>query len=201
MDACFGRHPKAGTGRLTMATSEPTAAMVRKCISRSIRWETRSRWSSAERRDRGGIRSPVCANVCAKLKEATGGTVELAYVDQGYVDQGDTGKNAKRAAEAFDVELEAVRHTPKKKTGEEGVRAAAASLGGRENLRMAGSTSTARTRLRTAHANARRLPLGCLHRHPAGPHPTRTKCITRSRSRWQSCFGIERSTQDRLGSV
>ena len=50
------------------------------------------------------------AHLCAELKEATGGTVELAYVDQGY-----TGKDAKRAAEAFDVELEVVKHTEAKK--------------------------------------------------------------------------------------
>ena len=50
------------------------------------------------------------AHVCAELKEATGGTVELAYVDQGY-----TGKDAKQAAEAFDVELEVVKHAEAKK--------------------------------------------------------------------------------------
>ena len=55
------------------------------------------------------------ANVCAELKAATGGTVELAFVDQGYVDQGYTGEDAKRAAEAFDVDLEVVKHTEAKK--------------------------------------------------------------------------------------
>ena len=50
------------------------------------------------------------ASVCAKLKEATGGTVELAYVDQGY-----TGEVAAAAARTHDVELEVVKHTEAKR--------------------------------------------------------------------------------------
>ena len=50
------------------------------------------------------------AEVCARLQEATGGTVELAYVDQGY-----TGEDAASAADAHDVELEVVKHTEAKK--------------------------------------------------------------------------------------
>ena len=50
------------------------------------------------------------AHVCAELKAATGETIEMAYVDRGY-----TGKDAKRADEAFDVELEVVTDTEVKK--------------------------------------------------------------------------------------
>ena len=60
--------------------------------------------SGAKTRERHQV-----AHVSAQPKDATGVTVELAYVDRG-----DTGKDARRAAEAFDVELEVVKHTPKK---------------------------------------------------------------------------------------
>ncbi len=43
-------------------------------------------------------------------QEAAGGSVELAYVDQGY-----TGEDAANAAEAHGVELEVVRHAGAKK--------------------------------------------------------------------------------------
>lgn len=50
------------------------------------------------------------ADLAAKLQEVTGGTVELAYVDQGY-----TGADAAGQAEAHGMKLEVVKHTEAKK--------------------------------------------------------------------------------------
>lgn len=50
------------------------------------------------------------ATLAAHVQEATGGTVELAYVDQGY-----TGETAANEAKAQGIELEIVKHTEAKK--------------------------------------------------------------------------------------
>jgi transposase len=50
------------------------------------------------------------AELTAKLQEVTGGTVEIAYVDQGY-----TGEDAAKDAEANGIKLEVVKHKEAKK--------------------------------------------------------------------------------------
>jgi len=50
------------------------------------------------------------ADLAAKLQEVTGGTVEIAYVDQGY-----TGPDAAEQASGHGIELEVVKHTEAKK--------------------------------------------------------------------------------------
>src|SRR5215470_13042027 len=50
------------------------------------------------------------AELAAKLQEATGGTVETAFVDQGY-----TGENAAQQASDHGIVLEVVKHTEAKK--------------------------------------------------------------------------------------
>ena len=50
------------------------------------------------------------AELAAKLQEVTGGTVELAFVDQGY-----TGEAAADQARGHGIELEVVKHTEAKK--------------------------------------------------------------------------------------
>jgi transposase len=50
------------------------------------------------------------AELAARLQEVTGGTVEVAFVDQGY-----TGAAAAEQAEASGIRLEVVRHTEAKK--------------------------------------------------------------------------------------
>lgn len=50
------------------------------------------------------------AELAAKVQEVTGGTVEIAYVDQGY-----TGDNAAEQASAHGIKLEVVKHTEAKK--------------------------------------------------------------------------------------
>jgi transposase len=48
--------------------------------------------------------------LAAKVQEVTGGTVELAFVDQGY-----TGENAEQQANDHGIRLEVVKHTEPKK--------------------------------------------------------------------------------------
>lgn len=48
--------------------------------------------------------------LCAAVQQATGQSVSLAYVDQGY-----TGERPRKAAEAHGIELEVVRHTEAKR--------------------------------------------------------------------------------------
>jgi transposase len=50
------------------------------------------------------------ADLTAKVQEVTGGTVEIAFVDQGY-----TGESAAEQAKVNDVKLEVVKHTEPKK--------------------------------------------------------------------------------------
>ncbi len=50
------------------------------------------------------------AELAGKLQEVTGGTVETAFVDQGY-----TGENAAQQASDHDIVLEVVKHTEAKK--------------------------------------------------------------------------------------
>ena len=50
------------------------------------------------------------ADLAAKVQEVTGGTVELAYVDQGY-----TGDEAATQAAGHHVRLEVVKHTEAKR--------------------------------------------------------------------------------------
>ena len=50
------------------------------------------------------------AELAAKVQEVTGGTVEIAFVDQGY-----TGDNAAKQARKAGIELEVVKHTEAKK--------------------------------------------------------------------------------------
>jgi transposase len=50
------------------------------------------------------------AELAAKVQEVTGGTVEVAFVDQGY-----TGENASQQAAAHGIRLEVVKHTEAKK--------------------------------------------------------------------------------------
>lgn len=50
------------------------------------------------------------AELAAKVQEVTGGTVEIAFVDQGY-----TGENAAKQARKAGIELEVVKHTEAKK--------------------------------------------------------------------------------------
>lgn len=50
------------------------------------------------------------AELAAKVQEVTGGTVEIAFVDQGY-----TGENAAKQASTAGIKLEVVKHTEAKK--------------------------------------------------------------------------------------
>jgi transposase len=50
------------------------------------------------------------AELAAKVQEVTGGTVEIAFVDQGY-----TGENAAKQASKAGIELKVVKHTEAKK--------------------------------------------------------------------------------------
>jgi transposase len=50
------------------------------------------------------------AELAAKVQEVTGGTVEIAFVDQGY-----TGENPAKQASNAGIELEVVKHTEAKK--------------------------------------------------------------------------------------
>lgn len=50
------------------------------------------------------------SELAAKLQEVTGGTVKIAYVDQGY-----TGENAAQQASGQGIQLEVVKHTEAKK--------------------------------------------------------------------------------------
>src|SRR5260221_2880493 len=50
------------------------------------------------------------AELAAKVQEVTGGTVEIAFVDQGY-----TGENPAKQARQAGIELEVVKHTEAKK--------------------------------------------------------------------------------------
>jgi len=50
------------------------------------------------------------AELAAKVQEVTGGTVTIAFVDQGY-----TGENAAQQASAQGIQLEVVKHTEAKK--------------------------------------------------------------------------------------
>src|SRR5439155_9883278 len=50
------------------------------------------------------------AELAAKVQEVTGGTVQIAFVDQGY-----TGENAAKQASKAGIELEVVKHTEAKK--------------------------------------------------------------------------------------
>ena len=89
-------------------------------------------------------RSQVGA-LTGRLQELTGGTVELAYVDQGY-----TGPAA--AEQALGVGDPAGGDQAHR--GEEGVRAAAAALGGGAELRLAGAVPPAGPRLRASVRDA-----------------------------------------------
>ena len=50
------------------------------------------------------------ADLAKRLQEVTGGTVELAFVDQGY-----TGESAAEQASGHGIKLEVVKHTEAKK--------------------------------------------------------------------------------------
>ena len=50
------------------------------------------------------------AELAAKVQEVTGGTIEIAFVDQGY-----TGENAAQQAATAGIQLEVVKHTQAKK--------------------------------------------------------------------------------------
>jgi transposase len=62
--------------------------------------------TSADEQDRAQV-----ADLCAALQEATGETVEVAFVDQGY-----TGDQAREGAEAHGIRLEVVK-LPEAKRG------------------------------------------------------------------------------------
>ena len=51
-----------------------------------------------------------CTRLWRKVQEVTGGTVEIAFVDQGY-----TGENAAKQASKAGIELKVVKHTEAKK--------------------------------------------------------------------------------------
>lgn len=61
--------------------------------------------TSADEQDRAQV-----ADLCASLQEATGETVEVAFVDQGY-----TGEDARKAAETHGIQLEVVKLPEAKK--------------------------------------------------------------------------------------
>jgi transposase len=61
--------------------------------------------TSADEQDRAQV-----ADLCASLQEATGETVEVAFVDQGY-----TGEDARKAAATHGIQLEVVKLPEAKK--------------------------------------------------------------------------------------
>jgi len=75
------------------------------------------------------------------VQEATGESVELAYVDRGY-----TGEEPAEAAKANGIRLELVKHPATKK----GLRAVAASMGSGTQLRMGDALPAAGQGLRAA---------------------------------------------------
>ena len=103
------------------------------------------------------------AELTAKLQEVTGGTVEIAFVDQGY-----TGEEAAEQAEGQ-------RHPVgggEAHGGQERIRPVAATLGGRTELRMARPIPTTGSRLRTTDRDACWLALARV------PHPAATQTRT-----------------------
>ena len=110
------------------------------------------------------------AELAAKVQEVTGGTVEVAFVDQGYT--GDAA--AEQAAGERHPAGGGEAHR-----GQEGVRAVAAAVGGRADVRLARPVPPPGPRLRTADRNARRLALARLP-HPAAAQARAPKCITGS---------------------
>ena len=114
--------------------------------------------------------------LAADIQEATGDSVELAYVDQGY-----TGENAAERRGS------AGRRTLRRQTarGEARLRPAAQALGRRTVLRLGDAMPPARQRLRALCRNPRRLPRHRLRRlHAQTRRRTHaTKCITPSSRR------------------
>src|ERR1017187_6550715 len=84
------------------------------------------------------------------MQQVTGGTVEMAYVDQGY-----TGPNAAEAAQSHGYPAQSGK-TPH---GETRLRPAPPPLGGRAKLRLGRSFPQTRARLRTARHYAQRISL------------------------------------------
>lgn len=112
-----------------------------------------------------------------QVQHVTGQTVKLAFADQGY-----TGDTAAQAARDEGMELQVIKLPEAKKR----LRAAAASLGGRAQLRMAQPLPATGTRLRALARNLGRFALRRLchaHARPCCAHYP--KCLTRSsRCRW-----------------
>ena len=96
---------RAGTGPATTGTSGARAA---RSTSPSTPWATCWRCTSPRPTPRTGRRSAALA---AAVQEATGETVELAFVDQGY-----TGEQPAAAAAAHGIRLEVVK-LPEAKRG------------------------------------------------------------------------------------
>ena len=96
------------------------------------------------------------------VQEATGESVELAYVDQGY-----TGEESAEAAKASGIRLEVVKHPGPKKGF--GLRALAAPVGSGAQLRLGGALPTPGARLRAAPADRCRASLRRLRMPDAQP--------------------------------
>ena len=138
------RPPRAGIGRATMATNGARAA-------RSISPSTRSGicWpllvTPANAQDREQV-----AALAAAVQEATGETVELAFVDQGY-----TGEQPAADAAAHGIRLEVVKLEEAKR----GFVLAAPALGGRALLCLGQRASAAWPKTMNA---CRKRSLACI---------------------------------------
>jgi transposase len=102
--------------------------------------------------------------LAAAVQAATGESVELAYVDQGY-----TGDDAADAAETHGIRLEVVKHAKAKR-----LHPAVASVGSRTLVRLGGTLPPARSWLRAPARDLGRTPLRRLrlpHAHPSVPRP------------------------------
>jgi len=109
--------------------------------------------------------------LAARVQEVTGGTVELAYVDQGLHGRGRREAGVGRGDPPGGDQAHG---------GEEGVRAAASSLGGRAELRLAGALPPAGPRLRAAVRDAGGLALARVPRYITAEDDSKL-CITGSR--------------------
>jgi Transposase DDE domain len=102
----------------------------------------------ANEQDRAQVRE-----LCARVKEVTGGMVEVGYADQGY-----TGAAAAADAAAAGIRLEVV-----KLAGKERLCAAAQTLGGGAQFGLGGALPPSGARLRAPRRLTRKPPLACLY--------------------------------------
>jgi transposase len=124
------------------------------------------RVTAANEPERGQV-----AELTAQLRTVTGGTVEMAFVDQGY-----TGEAAAEEAKANGIRLEVVKHTEAKR----GFGLLPRRWGGRTQSRMARPVPEAGPRLRTIARGSRRLALARVP-HPVASQTRVGKCIIGSR--------------------